>query len=371
MSQIDPFEPPAPNIPKPPAPPTPSQAPSPAPTIQPDLGEQPDIVPWGPPGSGKTTLLATMLYMLKVRLAIPDEGLHYYVYSADEDATNFERKEVQELQNGILPQPTRVGDAAVMCSRMFYVGCRDRGDGLSGRFHRLLLMDAAGEETNPNSPYDTVYWQRVRGARGVLMVINGAAPNATVTYQDGSTQQYATLVTNFLNAAINRDNFHYNPFVAVCLTQADRAYRTPEDTYQMLTPSQVQQMNQTDEPVKRFKQLIGTGIYNLFEQRLGKQNFKIFITSAAGWYRDPATGEWQPNTVQTAEGWRLRATGDNWWTVGALYPLMWLFDKIEEARYREQRKDKKLVEYYLQNRVTNQTILRERIALPAHHKYWL
>jgi len=25
----------------------------------------------------------------------------------------------------------------------------------------------------------------------------------------------------------------------------------------------------------------------------------------------------------------------------------------------------------LQNRVTNQTILRERIALPDHHKFWL
>jgi hypothetical protein len=368
MSHPDPFDSSTPGIPKPPALSTPSRASSAAPTVQSDLGEQPDIVPWGPPGSGKTTLLATMLYMLKMRAKNSEKRLHYYVYPANEEAQEFEDREVADLQRGLLPQPTRVGDPSVMRSRMFYIGCRDRGDGLSGRFHRLLLMDAAGEETNPNSRYDTIYWQRVREARGVLMVINGADQNPIIKYRDGTEQTYEMLVTNFLSK-VRQKSFSYKPFVAVCLAQSDRYYRNPEETYQtVLTPKEAHEMNKKREkPIEHFKRLVGDDTFNHFRDELGEDNFQIFITSATGWYHDSETGEWQPNV----EGERLRAKGNKWWTIGVLYPLMWLFDKIEEARYREQRKDKKLIEYYLQNRVTNQTILQEYIALPDHHRYWL
>lgn len=373
MSQIDPFaDAPAPNIPRPPAPP-PQPSFTAVPNIPADLGEQPDIVPWGPPGSGKTTLLATMIYMLRMRVRNPDENLYYDVYPQGDAAIEFDRQEVANLQAGILPQPTSPGNEAVMRSRMFYIGCRDwRNDGLSGHFHRLLLMDAAGEETNPDLPYDTLYWQRVREARGVLMVINGAERGARIRYRSGLERDYATLITEFLNRAI-REDFSYKPYVAVCLTQADRAYRSPEDTYQTLTPRLAHEMNRTqEEPVRRFKELVGESVYKLFKQRLGEHNFQIFITSATGWYRDPHTKEWQQNVVQDSGGWRLRATGDEWWTVGVLYPLMWLFDKVEEARYRESRKDnKKMIRHYLANRVTNQTILKEYVSLPDHHPYWL
>jgi hypothetical protein len=371
MSQIDPFDPPAPNLPKPPAPPT-QQTPSFAKSTQVGLGEQPDIVPWGPPGSGKTTLLATMLYMLKMRARNPEKRLYYHVYPANEEAREFEDREVADLQKGILPQPTRVGDPSAMRSRMFYIGCRDQGDGLLGRFHRLLLMDAAGEETNPNSPYDTVYWQRIREARGVLMVINGADTNPIIKYRDGTEQNYETLITNFLSK-VRQKSFSYKPFVAVCLAQSDRFYSNPEETYQtVLTPREAHEMNKKREkPVEHFKRLIGDDTFNYFRDELGENSFQIFITSATGWCRDPKTGEWQPNTIQDPVGWRLRATGDKWWTIGVLYPLMWLFDKIEEVRYREQRADKELVKYYLQKRITNQTILQQHIALPDHHPYWL
>lgn len=377
MSHPDPFADPEPRPPVPPPVPPPLVPPAPsAGTRDVDLGEQPDIVPWGPPGSGKTTLLATMLYMLKMRATNKDDKLFYDVFPADDGAREFLGREVADLSRGILPQPTRVGDAAVMTSRSFSVGLRDRErTGLWGRFHRLLLMDAAGEETHPRSNYQNVYWERVRRARGVIMVVNMSDAQKPVDYQDGTTASYRSLIETFLELA--REKYHWKPYLAICLTQADRVYTNPEETYQVLTPKEVDEMNRTEnEPRERFKQIVGKDTYDYLSNYFGgngakaQERFKIFITSATGWYRDPHIG-WQPNVEQTPTGWRMRATGDNWWTIGVLYPLMWLFDKIEADRYSEQRKTRRgLIKKY-QERLTNQTILKERIALPKDHPYWL
>jgi hypothetical protein len=256
-----------------------------------------------------------------------------------------------------------------MTPRTFLIGFRDRDrNGLSGHFHRLLLMDAAGEETNPNSRYNTEYWKRALNARGVLMVINGAEIGSQVRYQDGTERSYEDVFMSFMDRA--NASFKRKPYLAICLAQADRFYRNPDQTYQhVLTPDEANQMNkQAHEAIQHFKRVVSEGAYNRLVASFGENNFKIFITSATGWYKENNT--WHPNAEQTSKGWRLRATCDKWWTVGVLYPLMWLFDMIEEERYRETRNKERLIKRY-KERLTNQRILKEKIALPDHHPYWL
>lgn len=384
----DPFaEAPAPDpAPIGPRPPTPPVVPYPLPTVPAgvapppcdDLGDQPDIVPWGPPGSGKTTLLATMLYMLRRRVNNPQRGLYYDVEPRDDQAREMLDREVGDLVGGKLPPPTRFDeiDKRGMRSKSFLLGFRDRGkndmlgDGLLGHFHRLAVMDAAGEETNPNSPYSGPYWQRLRGARGVLVVINGSAPNRLVKYRDGTERTYGSLLEGFLDRV--RQEFRAKPYLAICLTQADAAYGDPGQTYQTLTPEQVNNINRTEqEPKEHFIRIVGRDAHNALEQTMAGR-FRIFLTSATGWHRDER-GNWCPNVTITEDGPRLLSYGDNWWPVGALYPLMWLFDEIEEDRFREKRRGLlgKLLSHAYKKRITNQKILQEKIDLPPHHRYWL
>jgi hypothetical protein len=346
----------------------------------------PDIGIWGPVASGKTAYLAAALHILRSRIGLPDGkgGKNLFLVSSAAE-TNAQQ---QRLANVFLarilarfaggerlaatPMPASTmrlleeatnlseDELAMMISNnpfSLYVSLRDSGRGMDGRFHKLAFMDAAGEFVNPNiAPHVDRgevdrYWDHLRQAKGLLVFLDGAR------YSQGKEKDrlfgqetYGTLIQHFLaQLAKTEGNTGFNKYVAICITKADLIYQEKQQVLS-LTPEDVRAIG--DDISDYSLSSLETPFVEAVDARqvTNERSVRVFLTSAGGWNRDDAS-----NMNEYGE---VIEPGPLWRPYQVAYPLMWLFDQIENERIVATRKGG-LRRYVQQQRKTNLEILVE------------
>jgi hypothetical protein len=188
---------------------------------------KPEIGVWGPPGTGKTVFLAAALQALE-RISVKTESslLSYSVRTPlavdpDEDsasikaAENFLQSIRAKLDAGEWPAPTTDGYNAPFS---LYLTLKDNGMGTLGRFHKLRLVDAAGEHTRNENPSHH-YWEHLQSVKVILFMID--AQNLEGRFFEDKSENYSTLIQRFVNRLNNTASSQY---LAVVVTKLDQKY---------------------------------------------------------------------------------------------------------------------------------------------------
>lgn len=298
----------------------------------PTSDDETEIGVWGAPGSGKTILLGASVYTLRSRLGVySDKG--YEVMPSPRAsltefrAANFFLNEIAgRLRDGYVPPPN-VGIDPFWLS----LGYKDGGNGEDGRYHELRVVDASGEYIVNDDP-EFSYWHHLRKARGIFFVVDGEPRNSKVgrsTYakrfrfnRAGVEAGYGQLISNFYNI-IGREK--RKPFLAICITKADTIPA-------IINPHEAEKQYRSEANRERLlKEIIGNEFGML--TTLFRGRYRIFVTSATGWYQEP-NGDWRSNVSNDGE---TLLDENDLPTYQAALPLAWLFDKIEEERIQEHR----------------------------------
>ncbi|MBI5930393.1 MAG: hypothetical protein HY862_13870 [Chloroflexi bacterium] len=318
-------------------------------TINDPLGSNwANIGVWGLPSAGKTAQLAACLVAIGTRLG----GKGYIVEPArnqkDENwevARKFMELTIPPFLRGEFPGATL---ASLEKSPPFtlWVGYKDDGHyGREGRFHSLTFLDASGEFVTKRD-IKHFYWQHLLQTHGIMIFIDGEADYSSterhfpsrglrdLKTEGGSKASYYDIIQNFSDIIKTAPRL---PYLSVCITKVDtiREYVSPIAMKQLVPETTPKVFSSGLSPrQKLLKEIIGEDAFQIFHDSF-KEYYKIFLSSATGWYQDKNT-VWHSNFNPNPKPGTFVVP--KWRPFNTIEPLLWLFDKIEQRQLQLHRK---------------------------------
>lgn len=270
-----------------------------------------DIGIWGPPNAGKTWFLCAALSHLSEIAEIDHDS---YASSGFELKAGFDKtgKVIESsmkflsIMRNFRQAVEIIGTAKTTQPFSLYITYPDfTGDGLTGRFYRLSMTDAAGENTRSDNDDSEAkkYWEQLRSKAGIFLVIDVSVVELSKS-EAWAKENWFSVIDRMrleLGDHIKRQK------VAICVTKIDKLIDKSKD------PKGVENWSQGPLARKFLKDRLGEQAYRKLTMNLTKGNWEVFLTSAQGW------------NARQIEPYNV------------VPPFIWLFDKLDTQRFLEKR----------------------------------